>query len=312
MIRYPADMLRSIAGLGLFVAPATPAPASPATPQAMTQPEGPAPPPASDPKKPQPEGPAQLPPATGARATSKKKWLSEGPAPPPEDGGKGVASLGLTRTGDGNYLYVDPGKRFTVAIRPDGVVRFGNRWGRDQHGDRVKGSGWALRQIGPTGIGMAGPSEWLLALSGQEADAGAKAEFLNMTRALRIQLAVEFTRQLLRVRLGELERDLQSISSDAQQTLAARKELLFQRWDECDERFAVGRPDGEVPEEALSEIDRDRLSAADTARRTIEAFIRRQHARGSNRGYTTAELADLNRRRVSAQPFAPYTAPKAP
>jgi hypothetical protein len=307
VIRYPADMLRSIAGLALIVAPATPAPASPA-PQ---QPEGPAPP-ASAEKKPQPEGPAPLPPATGARATSKKKWLTEGPAPPPEDGGKGALSLGLTRTGDGNYLYVDPGKRFTVAIRPDGVVRFGNRWGRDQHGDRVKGSGWALRQIGPTGIGMAGPSEWLLALSGQEADASAKTEFLNMTRALRIQLAVEFTRQLLRVRLGELGRELQDISSDTQRTLAARKELLFQRWDECDERFAVGRPDGEVPDEALSEIDRDRLSAADTARRTIESFIRRQHAKGSNRGYTTAELADLNRRRVSAQPFAPYTAPKAP
>lgn len=309
MIRYPPEMLGQFAGLVLLVAPATPAP----------QAEGPAPPPsgaaaAASPgrTKPTAEGPAQLPEPTGARTTTNKSWLKEGPSPPPGNGEKkGLAALGLTRTGDGNYLYVDPGKRFTVAIRPDGVVRFGNRWGRDQHGDRLRGSGWALRQIGPSGIGVGGPTEWLRALSGQELDAAAKAEFLRLTHELRVQLAVEFTRQLLRTRLGDLERELQSISSDAERPLAARKELLFQRWDECDERFAVPAPDGEVPAEALSELDQDRLAAADTARRTIEAFIRRQHARGSARGYTAAELADLNRRRVSAQPFAPYNPPKA-
>lgn len=288
-------MLRwSIAGL-LLAAPAA---------------EGPAPPPASTTKPPQPEGPALPPEVTGARATSAKPWLNEKPAAPASDD-RGPASLGLTRTREGDYLYVDPGKRFTVAINPDGSVRFGDRWGRDQHGQRVKGSGWALRQIGPTGVGMGGPTEWLRALSGQELDASAKTEFLNMTRALRIQLAVEFTRQLLRTRLGELERELQNISSDADRTLAQRRELLFQRWDECDERFAVGQPGPEVPEEALSEIDRDRLTAADTARRSIEAFIRRQHPRGSARGYSAVELADLNKRRVSAQPFAPYNPPKA-
>lgn len=290
---------------------------APTTPSKGTnQPEGPAPPATAPPKgpKPRPEGPAQLPEPTGARATSEKPWLQgqpnqasrpSGPEPPQGDS-KGPASLGLTRTREGNYLYVDPGKRFTVAINPDGGVRFGDRWGRDQHGQRMKGGGWALRQIGPSGIGMGGPTEWLRALSEQELDAGAKTEFLNLTRELRIQLAVEFTRQLLRTRLGELERELQAISSDASMSLQGRKELLFNRWDECDERFALGQPGAEVPQEALSEIDRDRLAAADTARRTIEAFIRRQHARGSARGYTAAELQGLNKRRLSAQPFAPY------
>lgn len=336
-------MLRwAIAGLSLLVAPATPAAASPAPaqPTSSKQPEGPAPPPAKHPEgpappansgapttpanatkqpegpatpasaKPQPEGPAQLPEPTGARTSSAKPWL-QGQANQSANGeSKGPVSLGLTRTREGNYLYVDPGKRFTVAINPDGSVRFGDRWGRDQHGQRMKGGGWALRQIGPSGIGMGGPTEWLRALSEQELDASAKTEFLNLTRELRIQLAVEFTRQLLRTRLGELERELQAISSDATMSLLGRKELLFNRWDECDERFAIGQPGAEVPQEALSEIDRDRLAAADTARRTIEAFIRRQHARGTARGYTAAELAELNKRRLSAQPFAPYNQAK--
>lgn len=281
------------------------APAS--TPEPATPVEGPAPPPKQETKaKPQAEGPALPPSPTGARATSPKPWLKESQAPASNEQ-RGVGSLGLSRTREGSYLYVDPGKRFTVRIEPDGGVRFGDRWGRDQHGERMRGSGWALRQIGPSGIGMGGPTEWLRALSKQELDAAAKAEFLNQTRDLRIRMAVEFTRQLLRTRLGELENELVAISSDADQTLVERRALLFQRWDECDERFTLAPPGAEVPAEALSEIDRDRLAAADTARRSIEAYIRRQHPKGTPRGYPAAELAELNRRRVSVESFAPYT-----
>jgi hypothetical protein len=304
VIRYPVGMLPSLAGLALLVAPATsPAVEGPAPPPAATSAPAPTP-------TPRPEGPALPPSATGARNTTNRAWLKESPAQQGDP--KGLGSLGLTRTREGTYLYVDPGKRFTVAINPDGSVRFGDRWGRDQHGKRVPGSGWALRQIGPSGVGMGGPTEWLRALSQQELDPGAKTEFLNLTREVRTQLAVAFMRNVLRVRLGELEGELLAISNDADSSLAERRALLFARWDECDERFDPGRPGGEVPEEALSEIDRDRLTAATTARRTIEAFIRRQHPRGSKRGYTAAELADFNRRRVSAEEFAPYTPKEGP
>jgi hypothetical protein len=303
---------RSTVGLTLLAALAAPAAAdaSTAAPSSPAPtPEGPAPPPASAKpttvNKPVAEGPALPPEPTGARTTTSRAWLKN---PKSQAGGdpRGAGGLGLTRTREGTYLYVDPGKRFTVVVNPDGGVRFGDRWGRDQHGERMKGSGWALRQIGPSGIGLGGPTEWLRALSQQELDASAKAEFLNQTRDLRIALAVEFTRNLLRTRLSELEGELMAISNDADMPLPERRALLFQRWDECDERFAVGRPGAGVPDEALSEIDRDRLTAADTARRAIEAFIRRQHPRGSPRGYTAAELAEFNRRRVSAETFAPY------
>jgi len=271
--------------------------------------EGPAPPPPRG----APEGPAQLPGVTGARATSERPWLREGPQEPEPAEGK-PGSLGLTRQRDGSVLFVDPGKRFTAAVNPDGSVRFGNRWGRDQHGERMRGSGRALRQIGPSGIGavggigITGPTEWLLALQGQERDAAAKTAFLNQTRELRIQLAVEFTLRLLDTRLGELNQELLGLTADASRDLATRRALLFQRWDECDERLDQGLPaDPELPGEAVSMIDEARLAAADRARRTIEAFIRRQLPRGSARAFTAAELADFNRRRVSVETFDPYT-----
>jgi hypothetical protein len=251
-----------------------------------------------------PEGPALPPEATGARTTSARSWLQGGEDAPATDP-KRLAGLGLTRQRDGSALYVDPGKRFTAAFNPDGSVRFGDRWGRDQHGQRMKGSGWALRQIGPSGIGMSGPTEWLLDLSGVERDAAAKTALLNATRELRIGLAVAFTHNLLRTRLAELDGELRAISDDADQTLAERRALLFQRWDECDERMTRDLPSA-APEEALSEIDRARLDAAASARRTIETFIRRQYPKGSARAYTPAELAEFNRRRVSAEEFAPY------
>lgn len=280
--------------------------------------EGPAPPPArkdstpgrKDSKKPTPEGPAQLPPPTGARVETERGWLAEQPGDGGESSSRG--GLGLTRQRDGSMLYVDPGKRFTAAVNPDGSVRFGNRWGRDQHGERMRGSGAALRSFGPTGIGgvgmaMTGPTEWLLFLSGQEFDAAAKTRFLNQTRDLRIQLAVAFTMQLLDTRLSELNQELLGLWSDPSRSLVERRALVFQRWDECDERLVAGLPAGaDLPPEATSAIDQARLDAADRARRTIEGFIRRQMPRGSPRAYTPGELAEFNRGRVSVETFAPY------
>lgn len=274
--------------------------------------EGPAlPPPQPGPKaSPEQPGPKASPERPGPKASP------EGPTPelPAAEADGRPGNLGLGRQRDGSLLYVDPGKRFTAAVNPDGSVRFGNRWGRDQHGDRMRGSGRALRQIGPSGLGsigglpMTGPTEWLLALQGQERDAAAKTAFLNQTRDLRIQLAVNFTLRLLDTRLGELNQELLGLMSDDSRALAERRAILFQRWDECDERVGQGLPaGGELPAEAVSMIDQARLDAAARARRSIEAFIRRQLPRNTPRGYTAAELAEFNRRRVSVEVFDPYT-----
>jgi len=306
----PRRWLRS----GLAAALIGAASASAASAAAAPVPEGPAPPPTGTLPKASPEQP-------GPKASSEQaeqpgpKTSPEGPAPerPAESDGR-PGSLGLGRQRDGSLLYVDPGKRFTASVNADGSVRFGNRWGRDQHGKRMHGSGRALRQIGPSGVGaigglpMTGPTEWLLALQGQERDAAAKTAFLNQTRDLRIQLAVNFTLNLLAARLAELNQELLGLMADGSRVLAERRALLFQRWDECDERVSQGLPaGGELPTEAVSMIDQARLEAAGRARRNIEAFIRRQLPRGTPRGYTAAELAEFNRRRVSVEVFDPYT-----
>jgi hypothetical protein len=271
----------------------TPAPAGPpAEPEsAPAASEGPAPGPTAVPKIPSPRE-AQS--GTGPK----------GPALPDNP-----AALGLKRMRDGSMLYVDPGKRFTAAFNDDGTVRFGDRWGRDQHGRRMRGSGWELRQVGLNGLGIGGPAEWLLAMQdrmgGPERHAAAKAEFLARTAELRTAMTIAWTLRLLDFRLNALNQELFALWTAPGSAAAAKRELIFQRWDECDEAFAVG-PEGEITEEAASAIDRARAETAEKARRIIEAFVRRQLPRGSASGYTAAELKDMNKRRRSKQAFEPY------
>lgn len=286
-----------------------------AGPAAEIEPKAPRPAPA---EAPQTEGPeAEVPRPTPTRdPTARPKIPSPRSLPPPGTGPQGpvvpdsFGALGLTRQKDGTVLYVDPGRRFTAALNPDGTVRFGDRWGRDQHGGRMRGSGWALRQISTRGIGIGGPAEWLLGLQdrmgGPEMHGTAKSNFLEKTAALRTQMAIAFTLELLETRLKGLEQELFDLWTADGQPPAARRELLFQRWDECDELYAVGPGGEDITPEARSAIDQARADTAEQARRVIEGFIRRQLPRGGASGYTRAELADMNKRRRSKQPFTPY------
>lgn len=71
--------------------------------------------------------------------------------------------------------------------------------------------------------------------------------------------------------------------------LATRKRDLFELWDEC----------AETDDDAVAE-------AGATARIYILAFIRSKLPADGPGAYTAAELAALNARRQSKQPFAPY------
>ncbi len=253
------------------------------------------------------EGPSEDPPTSVPKIPAPGSTLpAGGPTPVTEDT---LAALGMKRQRDGTLLYVDSGKRFTATFNPDGSVRFGDRWGRDQHGKRMRGSGWALMQVNPGGLGLNGPSEWLLALQdkmgGPEVHGAAKREFLNRTAEVRTRMTIAWTLQILDFRLRGLEQELFSLWS-AKVPAAARRELLFQRWDECDEAFSV-TPEGEITAEAASVVDQARIETAEKARRVIEGFIRRQLPGTSTDAFTPTELADMNGRRVSKQPFQPYT-----
>ncbi|PCC74851.1 hypothetical protein SAMN02745121_05970 [Nannocystis exedens] len=321
-----AAWLALVAALGL-APPATstpgpqgPAPASPsaATGSAATtsRPEGPRPAPASPavpaarpPEEVEAEGNERAEPPGGVpKIPSPRSLRTYGTGtikPVSEDT---LGSLGLTRQRDGTMMYVDAGKRFTAVFNADGTVRFGDRWNRDQHGNKLKGSRAAMRQINMTGLGISGPSEWLVKLQdllgGPETDAAAKREFLDRTRELRTQMAIEWTLRVLTYRLGTLERELFELWSGAGDA-AKKRELIFQRWDECDEAYRVEFA-GEVPEEAMSEIDRTRADVAEQARRIIETFVRRQLPRSGPNAFSKRELADMNGRRTSRQEFRPY------
>jgi hypothetical protein len=218
----------------------------------------------------------------------------------------GRANLGLRRQTDGSYLYVDPYRRFSAQFNPDGTVHFADRWRRPDSTNSQKGSfgGPPIGLFTPMGMSVTGPAEWVMALQGIDRNARVKAELLARTREIRIGLAISFTKELLAVRLGQLEGELVAIWSLPSLSVAERRALLFQRWDECDESFAVEA--GDVPEEALSEIDRARVETADKARRQIELFIRTTLPRGRKGAYSDEELRALNRDRQSRQPFAPY------
>lgn len=245
------------------------------------------------------------------------------PPPPPRlpqkpgavDMGDSLAELGLVRQSDGSYLHVDRGGRFTARFNKDGTVSFADRWrrpgGDSQHGQGFKLPPGGLPGINPLyGMGVTGPSEWILMARGVDLAAKAKTELLEQTHDLRARLAVAWNLDLLERRLGELEPELLNLWADHEVPVDRRKQILFQRWDECDERFDIDP--GAVPEDAILKIDEARRETAEKARRRIEAFIRRHLPRGSKHAYTKEELAGLNRRRVSKQSFEPYRRRRPP
>jgi hypothetical protein len=217
-------------------------------------------------------------------------------------------TLGLRRERDGSFEYVDPHKRFRARIASDGSVQFADRWRRPHPKNPSKGRCCALPPgasgMNPiVGMTFSGPLEWLIAAQGKDVLARDKAEWMAATREVRTQMAIDFTKQTIAARLSELEDDLAAIwSSD--ESVGRKRELLFQRWDECDELVAVA-PEG-VPAEAISEIDGVRIDAAAKARRRIEAFVRKHAPAGEAAAFAAEELREFNARRVSREPFAPY------
>lgn len=255
------------------------------------------------------EAPAAEGPATSSAPASPApppRLAFDGPMPEIGEGERGKANLGLRRQSDGSYLYVDPYRRFTALFNPDGTVHFADRWRRpdNRNTQRGKFGGPPVGLFTPNGMSVTGPAEWVMALQGIDRDARAKAELLARTREVRIAMAIQWGRELLATRYAALGGELEAIWGESAAPIAARRELLFERWDECDESFAVDA--GEIPEEALSELDRTRIEIAEKARRTIEAFIRESLPKGTAKAYSDRELRELNARRRSRQRFTPY------
>jgi hypothetical protein len=86
-----------------------------------------------------------------------------------------------------------------------------------------------------------------------------------------------------------MRRHLDRVWARTDLPLAAKKEALFELWDD-------GAEDG----------DAMLVEAADRARALVIGFVRSRLPAGSPGAYQKAELEALNRRRTSRARFAPY------
>jgi hypothetical protein len=130
----------------------------------------------------------------------------------------------------------------------------------------------------------------------------AKRAFLRATEAMRLRMKHAWQDETLRRALIGLGGHLSEIWHDPTLSLAARKRLLFDLWDECE---AITTP-------ALTAYDAARVAGGMKARAKIEKFIRLVAPLGSAHAFSDAEIAYLNRVRTGVPAFHPYELPKPP
>jgi hypothetical protein len=174
----------------------------------------------------------------------------------------------LKRSADGSYRYA--GHVFTAVIRADGSVSITDRP--------------AAVQLGPLAIG--GHFDLTDAIEkamGKEIYSSEKRWFLDETAELRRSLSdADHARKLARGSL-RLRGQLEGILDDSALPAARKRELIFELWDGC------------APDDVGAQ-----------AQRIVEQFVREHLPPGTPLAYTPAELAELNRRRLSERVFEPY------
>ncbi|HEX7508647.1 MAG TPA: hypothetical protein VF550_17880 [Polyangia bacterium] len=126
-------------------------------------------------------------------------------------------------------------------------------------------------------------------LAGQDPYSAIKTKMADETREQRICMAKKAQDGRQRQALLGLSAKVKQIAHRVDLTPLARRQLVFEIWDECTE----GAGDATMDYGAM-------------ARATILAVIRESFPAGSELGYLPAELVALNQRRSSHERFAPY------
>jgi len=131
-------------------------------------------------------------------------------------------------------------------------------------------------------------NDWLMRRHSGDPYASRKLALLDATRDERAQLGGKHRAEQLKRAAEIMQRNLDALW----QAIAdprARKQALFELWDECVE---VGDP--------------TLVAAGQAARRLVIGFIRARLPAGSAAAYTPTELAELARTKQSAAAFTPY------
>ncbi len=220
------------------------------------------------------------------------------PGPPGGGGGEGgrrdalpktLEDAGFVRDKKGNYAYREPAGHFTAKLLPDGRVHF------KDHIAKV------------TGTSVKMPDLYAVVTKARKQNelwAHDKAELMRRTYELRLALAVKFAEHNIETRIKSMYRELLDVWGAPDRPALARRKILFERWDDCDERMRVTVPGFDDVD--TSKLDTVRLDAAARARTTIVEFVQKHLPKGSPDAYGADELAQLNRGRKSTEKFAPY------
>jgi hypothetical protein len=123
---------------------------------------------------------------------------------------------------------------------------------------------------------------------GQDPYASKKLKFLDSTRDERVQIGQRYRQQQLAQANQIMQNNLDRMWSAVIDPMA-RREALFELWDECAETGTE-----------------DLVTAGRSARKLVVGFIRARVPAGSAEAYTAGELVAYNRKKQSKATFAPY------
>lgn len=199
-----------------------------------------------------------------------------------------VVTAEVTRTTRGRYKIDD--LVFKGRIEKDGSVTLKDKPNIQHQFKSWKHIKHVLRTMGPFGLLQLDFDITAAVMKKKKMDpyASRKLAFLDETREARVELGKQYRTEVLaktaEITLGNLE-----IMWAATTEPAARKQALFEMWDEVDESG----------EEELVE-------AGKAARVQVLGFIRSHLPKGTANAFTDDDIAGCNRRRHSRTEFAPY------
>jgi len=167
------------------------------------------------------------------------------------------------------------GAGVTANVDEDGAIRFHD-----------------ARNLGYDPVTWAGRldiTDMAMRMAGQDPYAAVKRKMADETREQRICMAKHAQDQRQSQALLGLSAKVRELARRVDLTPPARRQLVFEIWDEC----AEGAGDRTADYGAM-------------ARATIFSVIREAFPAGTDLGYQPAELVALNQRRSSHEKFAPY------
>lgn len=216
------------------------------------------------------------------------------------------ADAGFVERRNGRVVFRDPERsaRWTAELLPDGRLRFKDHL---LFPPPVPPSQTPIAGLrpgnGPSGGSMPSLHALILSAQGMNFWIQRKKRLVEATRAMRERQAIEFARANVVRQQARLGRELANAWASPRPA-PARRSLLFDLWDQCDE--PVGRGPKGMADGGLSAVDAMRRRAATQARARVVQFVQHHLPERSAQAYSAGELRALNARRLSHERFDPY------